>query len=536
MPLPKSYEPSYNLDFFEINKDNFTIRISEHTEIASCGMIQRAVNRYLQNNYLFDDTKFDDQQQAPGIGSQAWYAMRNLRTRKSNYLNELVIVPQRKFSCENLPSDDMDEDYKMVIGFEKPAKNPLAILTARTNWGIIRGLETFSQLIYNINSPSHNQSQPTYAVRLAKIEDSPRYKFRGFMLDTARHYIPVSLIEKNLDAMASVKLNVFHWHLVDDQSFPLKLSSFPVLAEKGAFRPNMIYTKDDVQNIIMYAADRGIRVIPEFDSPGHTYSLKSLTPRVLTKCYNTTTQMPNGEFGPIDPTSAASHKFMAKIIAEFRQMFPDSYFHAGGDEVDLDCWKSNPDITRWMKQSNNTDYNILSSWYMRILYDMFLENNRTMIVWEEAFNNYIMHNPLPKDVIVQVWKNSHSPEMYKARLDTVVTAGHRALLSACWYLNLIEYGKDWPRFYNCDPLDTPGDNPRKQELIIGGEACHWTEYSDETNFLSRVWPRLAPVAERLWSQEHVKSVHDFTPRLEQLRCRLRFRGIDAEPINGPGFC
>ncbi|RXG58360.1 Beta-hexosaminidase subunit alpha, partial [Armadillidium vulgare] len=154
------------------------------------------------------------------------------------------------------------------------------------------------------------------------------------------------------------------------------------------------------------------------------------------------------------------------------------------------------------------------------------------IVWEEVFNNGVQIAP---DTVVHVWKHSSTPILFYSEIASVTAAGYQALLSSCWYLNLIEYGSDWQKFYDCDPQGFDGTDEQKS-LVLGGEACMWAEYIDETNVISTMWPRAAPVAERLWSNKNdTTSADEASPRLEEHRCRLFRRGYAVEPL-GPSYC
>lgn len=423
----------------------------------------------------------------------------------------------------------MDESYTLVATTESA---PAIEIRANTSWGILRGLETMSQLIYKL-ADENLVEDSSFALEPVIIVDEPRFKHRGYMLDTSRHYISIEKIKLLLDAMSYNKLNVFHWHFSDDQSFPLVSSTFAQLSKETAYRPHLVYKPGDVSELIRYAADRGIRVMAELDSPGHSYSLRSLE-GLLTKCYNETSGQPDGDLGPIDPTQLASYKIVAQLIKELGSTFRESLFHAGGDEVEYDCWNSNPQIRQWMLEHKiDGKYHELSNFYIRKIYDILSHYNKTMVVWQEVFDN---NASLPLDSIVHVWKNIANPPAFMEETKEIVQKGYRAILSSCWYLNYIDYGQDWVKFYQCEPRQRPYIEETLEELVIGGEVCMWTEFVDDTNVISRTWPRASAAAERLWSPADITNVGNFLHRLEQIRCRMLSRGVDAEPVSGPGFC
>jgi hexosaminidase len=525
VPQPKEMRRDNHLDYLEIVPSEFKLDSVLNRE---CIIVSMAGKRYLPK-LLFDDV-------APEPKDDPMFG----RRRRLGRLERVELVAGDYFKCESMPHSDMDESYELVVepvGGHYNDTRPTSSgqeqtfngrIVARSSWGLLRGLETLSQLIFNIE-PSSGR----FGIGLVSIKDAPRFKHRGFMLDTARHYISLERIFEILDAMAADKLNVFHWHLVDDQSFPFQSAVFPQLSKLNSFRPELIYTPKDVQLVIMYAALRGIRVLPELDTPGHTYALRHI-PNLLTECFDTKTGQPNGDFGPVDPTQPSAYAAVNKLLHEFAQVFADSHFHAGGDEVEFDCWRSNERVNNWMKANNMSDnYEALTNYYMRQLHKLIgTQHNKTMIVWQEVFD---LGANLPKDVIVHVWKDINNKPGYMEELAGVVKAGYPALLSSCWYLNYIDYGQDWIKFYQCDPRADPV-GVDTQHLVLGGEICMWTEYVDDTNVVSRTWPRASAAAERLWSPISSNDPKEFVSRLEQHRCRLIRRGIQVEPVVGPGYC
>ncbi|KAG9341231.1 hypothetical protein JZ751_019672 [Albula glossodonta] len=353
----------------------------------------------------------------------------------------LVVIVQSG-GCDGYPDEDSKENYQMLISEGQ------GVLVAET-----------------------------YYVNQTVIVDYPRFPFRGVLLDTSRHFIPVQAILETLDAMAYSKFNVFHWHIVDDPSFPYQSYSFPDLSDKGAFhRFTHVYTQTDIHRVISHARLRGIRVIPEFDSPGHTQSWGKGQPGLLTPCYNG--KIPSGTFGPVDPTLTSSYHFMARLFKEVNAVFPDSYIHLGGDEVTFFCWNSNPQVQAFMeKMGFGHDFTKLESFYIEKILNITVALNKTAVLWQDVFD---YHENIPKDTVLHVWKGT--AQEYNEEMSKMTKAGYRVLLAAPWYLNHISYGQDWHDAYTVKPLNFSGTEKQKK-LVIGGEVCMWGEYVDATNLM-----------------------------------------------------
>nr|XP_034325789.1 beta-hexosaminidase subunit beta isoform X4 [Crassostrea gigas] len=490
MPWPMPQQYSSTSDTFTINRNAFKFRATGQ----SCDILSSAFFRYQTIIFGFREEvlKFHPK-------------------FKAGSLTELDVNVKNK--CDQYPYLGMDESYNLTISSSG------ATLNSNSVWGALRGIETFSQLVLQ-------RSKDMFTVNGTTIVDYPRFQHRGLLLDTSRHFLDVSIIKQNLLAMSQSKFNVFHWHIVDDQSFPYTSNNFPDMATMGAYDSKHIYTQDQIAEIIEFARILGIRVIPEFDSPGHSQSWGKSIKDLLTKCYSS--GKPNGQYGPIDPSLETSYGFLSKFFAEIAKVFPDHYVHLGGDEVNFDCWKSNPNITAFMKQKDfGTDYAKLEEYYMQRLLEIVSGVKKGYMIWQEVVDNGAKVNP---DTIVEVWKNGFHTE-----LSIITFRGYKTLLSSCWYLSDISYGIDWPKYYNCDPHNFIGTAEQKK-LVIGGETCMWGEYVDNTNVLSRTWPRASVVAERLWSAQNVKDANAAAPRLEEHRCRMIKRGFPAEAVNGPGYC
>ncbi|KAM9230169.1 LOW QUALITY PROTEIN: beta-hexosaminidase subunit beta-like [Dugong dugon] len=392
------------------------------------------------------------------------------------------------------------------------------MLKASRVWGALQGLETFSPLIYQ-------DSYGTFAISDSIITDSPRFPHRGILTDTSRHYLPIKAILKTLDAMSFSKFNVLHWHVVDDRSFPYQSITFPELSNKGSYSLSHVYTPNDVRKVTEYAR-LGIRVILEFDSPGHTLSWEEGQNDLLTQCYNA--QKLSGDLGPINPTVNTTYNFLYKFFKEISKVIPDQFIHLGGNEAEFYCWASNPKIQNFMKQKGfGTDYKKLESFYVQKLVDIIAAVNKRSIVWQEVFDG---NTELQPGTVVEIWKAENYPE----EETKVKEVGYPVILAAPWYLDLISYGQDWKTYYEVEPLNFPGSQEQKK-FMIGGEACLWGEYVDATNLTPRLWPRASAVGERLWSHKGVRNLEDACHRLIRHGCRMVRGGLAAQPLF-TGYC
>ena len=416
------------------------------------------------------------------------------------------------------PHSDMDESYHLEV------TSGTSILNSSEVWGALRGIETFTQLVHT------DTNTLTRVVMKTSITDYPRFKFRAFMIDTARHYLDMDTILTHLDAMEATKYNVLHWHLVDDQSFPYQSEVFPDLSGKGAYDPvNRIYTPGDIKMVLESARLRGIRVMPEFDTPGHTLSWGKGYPSILSQCINEQGQRTNT--GPLEPRFNATYDFVRTLFKEVIEVFPDDALFLGGDEVFFGCWESNQVYQDFIRANNLDGYAGLESFYIRKLLELVkhLPKNRTPIVWQEVFDNDIN---ITEETIVNIWKTKGIK--YQKELARVTAKGFNTILSAPWYLNYISHGEDWQKYYQIEPTDFVGSDQQRAR-VVGCEACMWGEYVDSTNFLPRSWPRAATVAERAWSSKDTTDLSDAFVRLHEFRCKLLKRGIPAEPLR-PGDC
>jgi len=478
MPMPVSVQikPGHL-----VIDSSFTVGISGHSDVR----LQRAVDVFLdslrrQTGMPPLDMKVTDAAQA-----------------------KLVVHSER--ANKDVQELSEDESYSLEIS---PAG---AKLDAATPLGIMRGLQTFLQLV-QITSNG-------FAASAIVIQDKPRFPWRGLMIDVCRHFIPLDVLKRNLDGMAAVKLNVFHWHLSDNQGFRVESKKFPKLQEMGS--DGLFYTQDEVRDLIAYARDRGIRVVPEFDMPGHSTAWFVGYPELASGPGPYPIERKWGIFDPaMDPTQERTYKFLDAFIREMAKLFPDQYFHIGGDEVNGKEWDANPNIQAFMRAHGLKNNQDLQAYFNTRVQKLVSKHGKTMVGWDE-----ILRPDLPKDIVVQSWRGQDS-------LAAAAKQGYRGLLSFGYYLDL-----NWPasRHYAVDPISGEAANlsPEEKQRVLGGEACMWSEYASPENIDSRIWPRTAAIAERLWSPQEVTDVNSMYRRLEYVSRWLDWLGLTHNSSYGP---
>jgi len=513
-----------------------------------------------------------------------------------------------------------DESYKLKI-----SKGQVK-LSGNTQYGIYHGLETLLQLVTYRNGK--------WIIPYCEIEDHPRFRWRGLMLDVCRHWMPKDVVLRIIDAMAMVKMNVFHWHLSDDQGFRLESRVFPKLHEIGS--NGSYYTQEEIREIIEYAAERGIRIVPEFDLPGHSKSWQIAYPLLSSVDYPLSFGTKKGEMfsPPINPADDSVYIFLDKFIGEMAALFPDPYLHIGGDEVNPKYWNENTAIQKFMKEQGIRDHHDLQAYFNNKVHELITKHGKLMMGWEE-----ILYPDLSEDVLVQSWQSHKS-------LFEAVQKGGSAILSSGYYLDhilpagqyyqvdpfvltgavdiepdtgkwqmydikldiagsemesqLVIFNRDLENVYGFFAMldsrvafnegiiednriqftfngpagemdydaefvedsiagklyfgllgfdasgvktggsDMPGTampeievvkplTEEEKSRIIGGEACQWAEFVDSTNVESRIWPRAAAIAEKLWSpQELTNDVEDMYRRLSVLSNQLTIQGSAHE--------
>jgi hexosaminidase len=446
---------------------------------------------------------------------------------KANAVTSLTVTVES--ADESFPQLGIDESYQLNVDAEGQAT-----LHAKTVYGAMHGLETFSQmLVFDYDEEMYTLPQAPWA-----IDDAPRFPHRGLMIDTARHFVTLAAIRAVIDSLPYAKLNVLHWHMVDTQSFPFQSMTRPHLW-KGAFSPQEKYLQADIEDIVEYARMRGVRVMVEFDVPGHAASWCAGYPEVCpsSSCLQ-----------PLNVASNATFELIEDLLSECTGgrasqpgnpspgLFKDNFVHLGGDEVDTHCWRHTPSVAQWMSDhglSADGSY----AYFVNRVAQMAIAQGHRPVQWSEVYDRF--KNKLAKETIVHIWKKD-------TNVTQVVAHGYNVLLNVgynniSWYLDNLEVA--WAAVYSQEPCKGVPDN--LCPLILGGHGEMWGETVDPSDLDQTVWPKLSAIAERLWSPREVRDPTDALERIEWFRCLLESRGVRAAPVtnpnartapSGPGSC
>ncbi len=491
MPLPASMEPGTGT--MQLN-GNFTVALEGYREER----LTRAVTRF-------------EQRLAQQTG--------------------LILIPRKEDPRAVLtvhttgpgkPVQELGEDESYAL--EVTAAG--ATLTAPNPLGVLHGLQTFLQLIH--------PGSTGFVLNAVTIRDKPRFAWRGLMLDSSRHFQPMPQVLQQLDAMELVKLNVLHWHLSDDQGFRAESHRFPKLQEMGS--DGHFYTQAQIREVVAYARDRGIRVVPEFDIPGHArswfvgYPQLAALPGPYTIVHHFTVddfERPDPkQDAAMDPTREEVYRFLDVFLGEMIALFPDHYFHIGGDECDGKQWDVTPHVQQFMKAHNLKSDPALQAYFTGRVQKLVTRHGKISIGWDE-----VLQPDTPKDVVIQSWRGQRSLFQAAAR-------GNRGILSAGYYIDLNQPAS---QHYLVDPVVLPPLDPKdptakgvdvpehlspeQEARILGGETTEWTEYITPEILSNRVWPRSAAIAERFWSPQSVRDVPAMYARLPWVSHQLRLAGV-----------
>jgi len=512
-PSPNSY--TYGSSEIVINDPcNFSFKLGIGLE---AGDIQQVFTAYKQ--YMFADAH---------CGSQA----QDHAATRNNILN---------FTIQDIGQVQMDlgvdESYNLTV------QDGSFQVYAKTYVGALRALETFSQLVSKRQDPTTGLTTFFIPATPVVIQDFPRFAHRGFMLDTSRHFISKTNILKILDGMMFSKLNVFHWHLADSDSFSFFFPSHPNLTKFGAFSSKQVYSQQDIQDIVNYAYVRGIRIIPELDSPAHVGGWAA-APEAA-PLINCTVDGPfhghtlGTPLGQINPTLNATYDLIKDLLNDLNTYFPWEFVHLGNDEVDPYCW-NNTDIYNFMTKNNIKDFPGLFNYFVKREREL-VNQNKTRMYW--LFPDTAAYLQFEPSDVLQWWGNTSGlmPQFDRFPNNKFILSNYDYFYFDCGFGDYFG-SKSW-----CDPLHTwlqiyrfelnATQIQEHEGQILGLEACLWSEMVNDAVVLDRAFPRAASLGEKAWSSalnEYTDTLSVFK-RLNAWISRNNERGVPTGPISS-GFC
>ena len=399
-----------------------------------------------------------------------------------------------------------DESYRLDIGSEQ------VVVTAHSPWGALRALETLRQI-----------ELPAPCLR---IDDSPRFGWRGLLLDSVRHFVPVAQILAVLERMAPFKLNRLHWHLTDDQGWRLEVPSRPALTEIAAWRRSDegvvggYYTSDDVRAVVEHAARLGIDVVPEIECPGHCIAALAAYPELSCRGLPLEVETRWGIFDDVFCAgSDETFQFLEEVWSHALDLFPSRFVHLGGDEVSKRRWRDCAACQARITAERIRGEDQLQSWFVRRVGAFLRSHGRRFIGWDE-----ILEGGLPEGAVVQSWRGFDGAQR-------ALENGADVVLSPTEHCYL-DYGVDridLERTYAFDPGSNDlGGRAVGGARVLGGQGNLWTERAPPEWIERRLFPRLCALAERLWSGPDIP-FERFLPRLRVQGRRLRAAGVDIGP-------
>ncbi|KAA8642297.1 hypothetical protein EYZ11_010374 [Aspergillus tanneri] len=460
----------------------------------------------------------------------------------------------------------VDESYSLIV----PENADAISIKARTVWGALHAFTTLQQLIITDGDDGLLIEQPVV------IHDAPLYPYRGIMLDTARNFISVGKIFEQLDGMSLSKLNVLHWHLDDAQSWPVHIDTYPEMT-KDAYSAREIYSHADLRSIIAYARARAIRIIPEVDMPSHASAgWKQVDPEVVT-CADSwwsndvwelhTAVEPNP--GQLDIIYDGTYEVVRDVYDELSDIFPDNWFHIGGDEIQPNCFNFSSHVREWFAEDTTRTYHDLLQYWVDHAVPIFrsYSNSRRLIMWEDVILSAEHAHDVPKDIVMQSWNNGleYISNLTARGYDVIVSSADFMYLDCGhggWVTNDPRYNvmanpdtstpnfnylgdggswcapyKTWQRIYDYD--FTLNLTDAQAEHIIGATAPLWTEQADDVTVSSLFWPRAAALAELVWSGNRDakgnKRTTEMTQRIINFREYLVANGVMANALV-PKYC
>lgn len=461
----------------------------------------------------------------------------------------------------------IDDAFENEEGYEISVSYDNIVISGKTAKGVFYGIQTLRQLI-PVSSNSETQQTSDLTIPAVEIKDHPRFAYRGMHLDVARHIFPVAFIKKYIDLLAMHKMNTFHWHLTEDQGWRIEIKKYPKLTEIGSKRYGTIighhpgtgndeteyggfYTQEEVKDIVKYATERHVTVIPEIELPGHAsaaiaaYPFLSCFPEeptVITKDMgskagkeaqaNGTPKIVQETWGVFDDVFCAgdeqTFQFLEDVLAEVIPLFPSEYIHIGGDECPKSNWKRCPDCQKRITDNNLADEHELQSYFIQRIEKYLNANGKKIIGWDE-----ILEGGLAPNATVMSWRGEKGGiEAANQHHDVIMTPGHSCYFDH--YQTEDKYNEPLAIGGKTTVADVYAYEPVPNELsaeersyVLGAQGNVWTEYMDTTDDVEyMILPRMTALSEVVWTQKDAKNWDDFKSRLNTMRNRYDSMGLN----------
>ena len=435
-------------------------------------------------------------------------------------------------------------------GYELKVSNDKIIITALETAGLFYGVQSIRQLLPpQIESPKPVKNIE-WKVPAVEIKDKPRFAWRGMHLDVGRYMFPVSFIKKYIDLMALHKMNVFHWHLTEDQGWRIEIKKYPKLTEVGAYRKasplltdrNTLdkkpyggyYTQEEIKEIVDYAAKRFVTIVPEIEMPGHSMAALASYPEL--GCTGGPYEV-RSHWGIEKNVYCAGNEkvygFLNDVLTEVMELFPGQYIHVGGDECPTDRWKECNNCQSLLHKEGLDDEHKLQTYFMKRIQKLLAQNGKTMVGWEEIMNPDTVSN-----TVLMAWRTKNNIGYHGAKL------GYKVVQTPNRYCY---FNKSYTKYMENEPPARPGNitiesvynynpipeglAPEFHENIIGAQACLWTEYINTPEIAEYMtYPRASALSEVLWSSPDSTDYSDFIQRLPHLLERLNLLNVNYRPI------
>jgi len=495
------------------------------------------------------------------------HAPKQLESLAEYFAKELArpLGAELKFVADGENATTGDISLSLVEGFAPEAYSlsvtPYKItLKASTPAGIFMGLQTLRQLMPVQAYAQSKQAQRTWSIPCVEIKDAPRFAWRGFMIDSSRHFQPLSELKRMINLMSQYKMNVFHWHIVDGHGWRMESKKYPKLTSIGAWRmqPDYptkgkteryggYYSRDEIHELVAYAAERHITVLPEIEMPGHSAAAVASYPRLLA-CENVDSvgvhhfysypskeqRFPAGGADVFCAGKESTFKFIENILEETCELFPSPYIHIGGDEVIKSQWANCSDCKKRMKDEGLKNLNELQSYFIKRAQAILEKKGRKLIGWDE-----ILEGGLPGKSAVMSWRGISGGIAAAKQGKKIVMSPEGALYLDRGQSKSPLHPAHWPGYvpldvvYNFNPIPQVLRDQGKSHLVMGLQGNLWTIFTN-TEYLNdlQAYPRLCAIAEVAWTPEHLRSYDDFSKRLETDKKRLDLQGVNywEEPI------